>query len=84
MCEYCEGISAPISFPEKVTYDNGETQQFQDGFRINLKDKTLETFIKDCDTGERHTIFSREIEYCPFCGINLDKIKCIMQDKDDE
>lgn len=81
MCEYCEGISAPISFPQKLTYDNGETQQIQYGFRINFKERKLETFIKDCETGECDIVFSREIKYCPFCGILLDKIEKILENR---
>lgn len=82
MCEYCEGISNPISFPQKVTYENGETQEIQDGFRINLKEKTLETYQKDFKTGESIVVFSRKIDYCPFCGIELEEMEDIINRKD--
>lgn len=82
MCKYCEGISNPISFPQKVTYENGETQEIQDGFRINLKEKTLEIYQKDFKTGESIVVFSREIDYCPFCGIELEEMEDIINRKD--
>ncbi len=82
MCEYCEGISSPISFPRKYTYESGETQTLQFGFLINCENKTLSSFTKDFETGERAIDFTREIEYCPFCGISLEKMNKIMKRKE--
>lgn len=82
MCEYCEGISNPISFPRKYTYENGETQTLALGFIIDCENKTLSSFTKDLKTGERFIDFTREIEYCPFCGMSLEKINKIIKDKE--
>lgn len=80
MCEYCEGISNPISFPQTFTFDNGKEQVLQHGFKINLENEKIEFFESyDNSKENRITLFSREIDYCPFCGIKLSKIKKIVQ-----
>ncbi len=82
MCEYCEGMSSPISFPRKYTYESGNTQTLQFGFIINCKNKTLSSFTKDFKTGETNIDFTREIEYCPFCGMSLEEMEHIIKNKE--
>lgn len=79
MCEYCEGISNPISFPQKFMLDNGKEQVMQHGFKINLENEKIEFFEDYGDKEKRIILFSREIEYCPFCGEKLVKVKKIIQ-----
>lgn len=67
MCEYCEGISNPISFPMKI---NNMKKSFNDmtvqfGFMIN--DNKIKMFIKNNYKEEKEILLEREIDYCPFC-----------------
>ena len=71
MCEYCEGTSSPISFPIKYTFETGEEQVLQYGFKI--EDGKLKMFEKDYDSGACDILFEREIDFCPFCGEKLEK-----------
>lgn len=71
MCEYCEGTSSPISFPIKYTFEIGEEQVLQYGFRI--ENGKLKMFEKDYDSGAYDILFEREIDFCPFCGEKLEE-----------
>lgn len=71
MCEYCEGYSVPISFPIKIVYSNDEEEIIQYGFQIVNK-KEISFFEKKMNTTNKEILFNRDINFCPFCGKELE------------
>lgn len=68
MCEYCDGIYSPVSFPVKVVYDNNEEETIQYGFLIKNKEKLVFFVEPFNEKNSKEILFERKINYCPFCG----------------
>ena len=68
MCEYCDGIYSPVSFPIRVIYDNKEEETMQYGFLIKNKEKLVFFVEPFNEKNNKEILFERKINYCPFCG----------------
>lgn len=72
MCEYCEEISNPISFPKTFTLNNGNKITVIHGLHIKKsKKRTKMEFFEKYEDNTKFILFERNINYCPFCGKKL-------------
>lgn len=67
MCEYCEGISSPISKPLRI---QKMTKNFKNNivyFGFTIEENQLHMFLKRDWDNQKETLLKRKISYCPMC-----------------